>query len=253
MPLHLNALSKDPPNEAGESDIYLLPAISAIHLRAWLGTTLYRTIYPGPPSTHPGIIESNVVRHKKALLEDPDYRITSLVGCHDPEVGEEWKVVAFVKYALFDHEARKGREKGMQEEPRVWPEGTHVGVIDYFYPRLLEGRERWGEKLGKYVFVDILATDPEWQRMGAGKMLMESVIEEADRLGWPCFLEGSEEGMKLYESLGFVKQEAILVDLARWEGGGDKGEGWRGEGAKEGEGEGWYRLTRMTRPAKGER
>lgn len=133
---------------------------------------------------------------------------------------------------------------------REWPEGTHVALIEDFWPRIAECRLRYGKQLGPHVDVEILATDPEFQRIGAGRMLMDAVCEEADRLGLPAYLEGSEEGRRLYEAVGFEGKEDLWVDVPRWEKGGDKGADWRGEGAKEGQGEGWYNQMIMLRPAK---
>lgn len=277
MPLHLNPLSKDGPSDLNnhESDLYLLPALGALQLRAMLLTPLNAAIYCGPPSTHPGIAESNALRHKKALLEDDEYRITSCVGSHMPEVGEEWVPVAFVKYKLREgrkQAATNGNGKGHGEEvsqdavqaveapagqiakqpaeQRTWAEGTHVPMVEFLWPRMLAIREKYDRELGNYLFVDILATDPDWQRMGAGKMLMEEVCNEADRRGWPAWLEGTQEGVRLYEKMGFVGKERIWVDLERWKGGADRGEDWDGAGRKEGEGKGWYELLIMVREPK---
>lgn len=254
MPIHSNPLSKLPPNAHGESDIYLLPLLSTIQLRAWLTVSLWRDVlYPGPASTHAGIIAATVDRHRKSLLEDEDCRITSIVGCEDPEVGEPWLPVGFVKYGLVADGNRRWMEMA---ETREWTPGTHVPFITWFWPRLLGVRRRYGEELGRYVFVEILAVEPQWQRKGVGALCMEEVCREADEKGWPCLLEGTEEGRGLYEKWGFEVREELWLDLARWkpvEGeGADQGESWRGEGAKNGEGEGWYRMVVMVRPAKGQ-
>ena len=252
--LHLNPLSKAPPSPSTnhESDLYLLPAISAVQLRAWLSAGLWQTMYCGPPSTHPGIIEANIKRHRKSLLEEDEYRITSCVGCHEPEVGEEWSVVGFIKYRIANREG-EAKENAVAEK-RTFPEGVHLGMIEWLWPKLMEGRARFDRELGgKYVFVETLATDPNWQRCGAGKLLMEEACAEADRRGWPAWLEATPEGRRLYEQVGFVAKEELWVDLARWEGAADKGEGWRGkngEAWKEGEGEGWYLMSMMVREAR---
>lgn len=146
-------------------------------------------------------------------------------------------------------QAKEGHGQ-QQQQALVWPEGVNVPMIDYLFPRLLAVREQYDKKLGNYLFVETLATDPGWHRMGVGKMLMEEVCQEADRRGWPAWLEGTQEGRRLYEKMGFVAQEEWVLDLGRWDGGVDKGEGWRGEGVKEGEGEGWYSLAIMVRPAR---
>jgi GNAT superfamily N-acetyltransferase len=276
MPIHLNPLSKVPPSGATnhESDVYLLPAISTIHFYALLCTKLHQTLYPGPKSTHPGIIEANLQRNRKALLDDPEYQITTCVGCHDPEVGEEWNVVGFVKYlvkegrrgnATAGKQVENGEGKGQEEpvgvpapppaevpkleEKRVWPEGTHTALVEHLWPKLLAVRQKYDKELQDYIFVDILGTDPAWQRQGVGKLLMEDeVCKVADQKGIPVWLEATQEGRGLYQKLGFVEKEKIWVDLGRWENGQDKGEGWRGEGkGEEGEGEGWYVLVIMVR------
>ena len=165
-------------------------------------------------------------------------------------MGEPWKVVAFVKYHVFS--SAEQLEARTDAGKREWPEGTHLGLVDHLWGRISECRHRYGKKLGPHVDVEILATDPDYHRMGAGRMLMEAVCEETDRLGLPAYLEGSEEGRRLYEAVGFVGKEAIWIDLQRWKDGGDKGKDWRGEGAKEGAGEGWYNQMVMLRPSKTE-
>lgn len=106
-----------------------------------------------------------------------------------------------------------------------------------------------------------MATDPKYFRKGAGKALMQAVVDVADEEALPCFLEGSPEAERLYASVGFVHVGEFRVDLGRFEGGGDKGLGWRGtmrdggggtSGAEPLAGEtGWYRQVVMIRPARG--
>ena len=135
-------------------------------------------------------------------------------------------------------------------EAREWPEGCHGAMIDDLWQRIAECRRRYGKMLGPHVDVEIVATDPDYQRMGAGRMLMEAVCAEADGLGYPMYLEATLEGRRLYEKVGFVGKEDVWLDMERWEDGGDKGKDWRGKDAKEG-GEGWYSHKIMLRPAKG--
>ena len=125
-----------------------------------------------------------------------------------------------------------------------------MAMVEEFWGRIAEARHRYGRQLGRHIDVEILATLPEYQRMGAGRLLMEAVCAEADRLGLPAYLEGSEEGRRLYEAAGFEGKEDLWTDLTRWEDGKDRGKEWRGDGVKEGVGEGWYNQMIMLRPAK---
>ena len=245
---HLNPLSKAPPNQHGESDTYLISSLATIQLRAWLTSPLYQHIYYADSSTHPGIVDSMITRHKNSLLNEPTCHLISLLHCEEPEVGEPWKVIAFIKYHVFA--SVEQIERRTDAGKRQWPEGMHVDMVEDVWTRIAECRHRYGKQLGPHVDVEILATDPDYQRMGAGRMLLDAVCAQADRLGLPGYLEGSEEGKKLYESCEFVGEENIWVDLRRWEDGKDRGKDWRGEGAKEGVGEGWYNQQVMLRPAK---
>ena len=157
-------------------------------------------------------------------------------------------MIAFLKYHVFDSVAEL--EARTDAGKREWPEGTHVEMVEEFWARIADARQRYGRLLGRHVDVEILATLPEYQRMGAGRLLMEAACAEADRMGLPAYLEGSQEGRRLYEAAGFVGKEDLWVDLPRWADGKDKGRDWRGKGAKEGEGEGWYNQMIMLRPAK---
>ncbi|RAL59152.1 hypothetical protein DID88_006708 [Monilinia fructigena] len=51
--------------------------------------------------------------------------------------------------------------------------------------------------------LDILAVDPEYQRRGAGRLLVRWGTAIADELGYMAVVEASEAGRPLYESEGF--------------------------------------------------
>jgi GNAT superfamily N-acetyltransferase len=59
-------------------------------------------------------------------------------------------------------------------------------------------------------------TDPKHQCRGAGSTLVESIMEEAKKLGVIVYLEASEAAHSLYLKLGFKDVEVLTVDLSRW-------------------------------------
>jgi GNAT superfamily N-acetyltransferase len=299
MPIHLNPLHKPPTPKSSTdinsdaSDLYLLPAIASIHFNAFIQTPLFAAIWPGPPSTYPGIIEANLNRHRQAFLEDPGCYITTCVGCDEPERGEEWEAVGFVKWKVVgldlssfgsDNNASNSTDTtaaanvgaggaistettaalpapstspsnhapgGAHDTQRTFPEGTNMALVDWYWARLLANRQRMTTQLGgPHVFVDYLAVDPAWQKRGVGKLLMQDCVADADRRGLPMWIEASMEGRPLYESMGFRGVEELWVDLDRFEGGVDRGEGWRKEAGREdevGRGGGWYMILVMVR------
>jgi GNAT superfamily N-acetyltransferase len=53
------------------------------------------------------------------------------------------------------------------------------------------------------VDLDLLGTDPEHQRRGAGALIVQYGCDIADRDGIPSYIDSSVQGKPLYEKFGF--------------------------------------------------
>ena len=51
--------------------------------------------------------------------------------------------------------------------------------------------------------IGMLATAPEHQHNGAGTMLLKAVLAEADEIGVPVYLEGTDTAKAFYKKHGF--------------------------------------------------
>lgn len=69
--------------------------------------------------------------------------------------------------------------------------------------------------------LNILVTDVNHHRRGAGAMLLAWALRKADSAQLPAFLEASEMGRPLYERFGFKPQEKVKWDLSKY-----GSEGW---------------------------
>lgn len=58
-----------------------------------------------------------------------------------------------------------------------------------------------------------MATDPDYQRRGAGAALLEKVKAIADEEGLAIYLTSTETGRKLYERCGFQAVKEVVIDL----------------------------------------
>jgi predicted N-acetyltransferase YhbS len=67
--------------------------------------------------------------------------------------------------------------------------------------------------------LNTLVVQPEYQRRGIGKMLVEDGLKEADRLGIQAVLGASKQGLGLYKTYGFTEFQAIEINLWEYEGG----------------------------------
>jgi len=72
-----------------------------------------------------------------------------------------------------------------------------------------------------YAYCITLVVDPEWQRRGVGKRLLEKVLSIVDENGWEAFVDASPAGLGLYKKLGWEEVGRSVVDLGDY--GGEKG------------------------------
>lgn len=68
----------------------------------------------------------------------------------------------------------------------------------------------------------MLATAPRHQHHGAGTMLLQQILEEADNAGVECYLEATDTAKRLYERHGFETITEFRFDPAEY---GVKGTG----------------------------
>jgi len=55
--------------------------------------------------------------------------------------------------------------------------------------------------------------DPDYQRKGIGKWVIQHKLDEADKAGIPMLLVGTPAGLPLYRSMGFQEVYALDIDL----------------------------------------
>ena len=89
-----------------------------------------------------------------------------------------------------------------------------------------------------YAFCYVCAVEPEWQRKGVGRRLLQWGLDEADKRGWQAYIDATPEGVGLYKKLGWKERERLVVDLRDW--------GWVGK-----EDDRWSVTVHLVREAKG--
>lgn len=62
----------------------------------------------------------------------------------------------------------------------------------------------------------MVATQPAYQHMGAGTMLLQDIVAEADAAGIECYLEATDTAKPLYEKHGFVTVNELRFDPAAY-------------------------------------
>lgn len=112
--------------------------------------------------------------------------------------------------------------RGEQAQPFVPPE-VRLDVLTAVFEPLRAAQEEIMGKDVSYLKLDSLATHPDHQGRGAGKMLLESGLKKADGEGLRCYLCATAKGLKLYEKAGFEMVKDVTFDMGAW---GGEGQDW---------------------------
>lgn len=108
--------------------------------------------------------------------------------------GGNWELRCF-----FKTEWEKWRQEVLASKPYICVCTQHCRVVT-----LLTKRR---------IVLDILVTDPEHQRRGAGAKLLSWGCEQADSMGVTMCLESTPAGLSLYESFAFKTMRTIKADM----------------------------------------
>ena len=120
---------------------------------------------------------------------------------------------------------KEGKEKeksgsGMPKCCNVQAHNMIMQELEDARERLLEGNYNvWGECeflssdssrfLTRPAELTQIFVDPDYQRKGIGKMLLDWGTEQADESGTAIYLEGTAAGMDLYERCGFIRRAEV--------------------------------------------
>ena len=76
--------------------------------------------------------------------------------------------------------------------------------------------------LGEFAVLNLLCVHRDWQRRGAGTLLVQWGLARSESLGLPAYLEASPAGYGLYLKLGFHEIDVVVVKAEDWDGGFDR-------------------------------
>lgn len=132
--------------------------------------------------------------------------ITCFLKITDCETDE---IVSFAKTEVktyTDEELASPHDVGHQKEPRM--------NRDWF--ALNERLRREYIRTARHCYIGMLATEPRHQHNGAGTMLLERILSEADDAGIEVYLEGTDTAKTLYERHGFQAINDIFFDPSEY-------------------------------------
>jgi GNAT superfamily N-acetyltransferase len=154
--------------------------------------------------------EESIAKHL-AHMSTPEFVYRKAV---DPEYPDGPLLGVAVWYWVQDPHATTQNTPWGDPSPNVHLESyeASLGVI-----------RRWrlgyfNEHDQPFVYMALLTVMPEFQRRGVGSALLREGLREADRRGWPAFIEASPAGLGLYKKFGWEEMVKTTINLKDYGG-----------------------------------
>ncbi|KAJ5115399.1 hypothetical protein NUU61_001158 [Penicillium alfredii] len=170
-----------------------VPAMTEVWFAAFTDPDL-RRLWPDTPGVRKWWDDAN--HHD--LLNKPFQRYVKIIDPESTDAHGRARIAAYAKWDLAMPE-----ERGRRYPP--WNEDMPGEECDTFFAREESERRRvMGDQ--KHYYLDTLATHPDYQRRGAGSMLLKWGCDLADANGVGAYVDASKAGAPLYQRFGFVDE-----------------------------------------------
>ncbi|KAK3046085.1 hypothetical protein LTR09_012400 [Extremus antarcticus] len=194
---------------ADESD---MDRLIEIQFSAFEGDPYHEALYPGDHFS-PALRRSARVRYIQEWREDVSVR---WMKCTDRQTGT---ICGFAKWNLYETDRP---EEEWKKRPLVdWCSGRNAEVAENFlYANAAMREKTWGGR--PYSLLNILCVHRDFQRRGAGTLLVQWGLVHSERVGLPAYLEASPAGFPLYLKLGFHQIDVCVIKAGDWDGDFDR-------------------------------
>ncbi|KAJ5620606.1 acetyltransferase [Penicillium lagena] len=151
-----------------------------------------RQVFPDTPGVRKWLEDAN----GHDMLNKPFQRYVKVVDTTATDDQGRLRIAAYAKWDLA-----MPHERGRRYPP--WHEDMPADVCDRFFLKEEKNRMRvMGDQ--KHFYLDTVATHPDYQRRGAGSMLVKWGCDLADAEGVGAYVDASKDGAPLYAKFGFV-------------------------------------------------
>ncbi|CAI7572732.1 unnamed protein product [Penicillium pancosmium] len=167
------------------------PALTELWFAAFTDPEL-RRVFPDTPAVRQWLTDAN----QHDLTHKPFQKYIKVIDPISTDQQGRPRIAAYAKWDTSMPEERGGRYP-------PWHEEMSASLCDEFFRKEEENRIRvMGEK--KHFYLDTVATHPDYQRRGAGSMLVGWGCDLADSQGVLAYVDASKDGAPLYAKFGFV-------------------------------------------------
>ncbi|KAI0474052.1 putative GNAT family acetyltransferase [Xylariaceae sp. FL0804] len=189
------------------------PRIAEIHMAAFGGNAMLRAQIPTAAARRG--LRACVEAKARADIDDPGISVLVVVatttGCDEDKSDAAAVIVAFAKWT---HPVRpSGSDSAHVEAPWTWPAGTDLATLGAWAARAAEAERRSAVGDTPCYRLSFIGTDPAYGRRGAGRLLVQWGVRQADASGVPLYLESTVEAAPFYAANGFAAGETMVLPI----------------------------------------
>lgn len=197
------------------------PAMGDIAARGFT-SNLTNFLYPLRKTYFDDYRTASTMRTRERLYSQRDLSVVAVLG----RAGQPETIGRIVGYAQFIREGENASARAFMASRsslllrvRGWFYGIYARVWRWMWPdraasarafeafegtSVVQRMQAWGhDNFKERWHVRSVVVDPDWQRKGIGKQLMNVVLNQARNDGVCVALESSPEGERLYRQVGF--------------------------------------------------
>ncbi|TKX23020.1 acetyltransferase-like protein 10 [Elsinoe australis] len=178
-----------------------IPAITALWFASFTDPSI-RRVFPDTPGVRQWLEDAN----RRDMTEKPFQRYVKVVDTTSQDSTGRSRIAAYAKWDLSMPE-----ERGSRYPP--WHEDMPRKLCDEFFAKEEENRKRVMRDR-KHIYLDTVATHPDYQRRGAGSMLVKWGCDLADAEGVSAYVDASKDSAPLYAKFGFVDHSGPGEEIA---------------------------------------
>ncbi|KAJ5219709.1 hypothetical protein N7468_008913 [Penicillium chermesinum] len=170
-----------------------IPALTELWFAAFSSPQL-RTAFPDTPGVRAWIAQNNL----DSLQNRPFQKYIKVIDPATLDANGRPRLVAYAKWDLATQEERGDRFS-------AWAPEMPREILDpWFQAKEAMRRRLMQERKHVCADLDAVATHPDYQRRGAGAMLLQWGCDMADEMRLSAYVDASKEGAGLYAKFGFV-------------------------------------------------
>ncbi len=192
----------------------------SIKAQAFAANPLFSLIYPNGGTE---ALQKSFTYHSLLEYDSPDIHMYCVVDALDRD-----KLIAYAKWAVVNGQPRDDGGTGSvsgdgtlpvvsSKAPHVPPEDTYDPLFQHFLSEATPIRK--AHLTTQTIVLDDLSVKPEHQWHGAGKLLLRTLIDFADKKCLPCYIESTPGAYNMYTHQGFREVDKLDIDLGQWKQG----------------------------------